>query len=60
MLIYYFYNNLDFRVIRQLYIHINAKLLSTNPQIVKSNVAISSAITAYARIEMICFANIKR
>lgn len=46
------YDNLDFSIINDLNLNLPLKLNKTIPSIVKSNVAIASAITSYARIEM--------
>jgi hypothetical protein len=46
------YQNLDFEIINTLNIDLNINILSNIPKVVKSNVAIASAITAYARIGM--------
>jgi len=50
--------NVDYNLIRQANQECDIKLLTTPMQMVKSNVAIASAITAYARIRMMDFKTI--
>lgn len=46
------YQNLDYKLIKKLNIDLSLRLIPPITSIVKSNVAIASAITSYARIEM--------
>lgn len=52
------YDNVDFKLIKDANEELNINLLVQPRQLVKSNVAIASAITAYARIEMMKFKTI--
>lgn len=51
------YSNLDFELINKLNVKLDLNILKQSRDIVKSNVAIASAITAYARIEMMKYKN---
>ena len=53
------YNNLDYKVINKMKTELDYKTINNPPKVVKSNVAIASAITAYARIYMSNFKNNK-
>lgn len=52
------HSNVDFSLIKQANSELNINLLTQPRQLVNSNVAIASAITAYARIEMMKFKTI--
>lgn len=52
------YSNVDFNLIKETNSELNINLLLQPMQIVKSNVALASAITAYARIEMMKYKTI--
>jgi hypothetical protein len=52
------YQNLDFDIINKLNTDLNVKYFDNSFKIVKSNVAIASAITAYARIVMMKYKTI--
>lgn len=49
------HQNLDYTLINKLNIELNLKLLNSMDSVVKSNVAIASAVTAYGRIHMMKF-----
>lgn len=52
------YSNLDYDLINKLKVNLNLELLKQKREVVKSNVAIASAITSYARIEMMKYKTI--
>lgn len=56
--IFLIYNNVDFNLIKETNAELNINLLVQPRKLVKSNVAIASAITAYARIEMMKYKTI--
>lgn len=56
--IFLIYNNVDFNLIKETNAKLDINLLVQPRQLVKSNVAIASAITAYARIEMMKYKTI--
>ena len=51
--IFIVHSNVDFKLIKQANVELSIEMLQQPRKFVKSNVAIASAITAYARIEMI-------
>lgn len=57
MKIYLVYSNVSFDLIKQTNSELGIELLVQPQNVVKSNVAIASAITAYARIEMMTICN---